>query len=303
MTSRLHITRGVPGSGKSTHARSWVDENPSRRIRINRDDLRFMLFGKYWGVDERAVTRVQDTLLRSALADGKDIILDNTNLQAKNVIDTLKIAAETHGVFVEFIDFPISFEEAVKRDAARDRTVGEDVIRSFFDRFLGGVKNPRFPETPRLPAEWSFEPHNLRVGLPDAVLVDIDGTLAHSNEYDVFDGRYFTKHGFDEIVAAAVSGFSAQANARVVIMSGRDSTYRAETEQWLADNDFGYDELHMRAVGDVRNDAVIKNELFNKHIEGRYNALAVFDDRPRVVRLWQKKGIKVFNVGLMDIEF
>ena len=303
MTSRLLIPRGVPASGKSTFALEWVNEDPKNRVRIGRDFIRFMLFGKYWGVDEKAVTRIQDVLLRAAIADGKDIILDNTNLQSKNVIDTLKIAAETRGVFVEFIDFPISFEEAVARDAKRDRTVGEDVIRSFYDRFLGGVKNPRFPEKPRLPAEWSFEPHNLRVGLPDAVLVDIDGTLAHSNEYDVFDGRHFTKHGFDEIVAAAATGFARETGANVIIMSGRDSTYRAETEQWLAQNEFNYDELHMRAVGDTRNDAVIKNELFNQYIEGRYNVLAVFDDRPRVVRLWQAKGIKVFNVGIMDIEF
>lgn len=303
MTSRLLITRGVPGSGKSTYARKWVDENPSRRVRINRDDIRFMLFGKYWGVDEKAVTRVQDTLLRAAIADGKDVILDNTNLQSKNVIDTLKIAAETRDVFVQFNDFEISFEKAVARDAARDRTVGEDVIRGFYDRFMGGVKNPRFPEVPRLPAEWVFEPHQIRVGLPSAILVDIDGTLAHSGQYDVYNGAHYINHGFDLTVASAVQGLSREAVAKVIIMSGRDSTYRRETEEWLMENEFNYDELYMRAVGDVRNDAVIKNELFETHITGRYNALAVFDDRPRVVRLWQKKGIKVFNVGIMDIEF
>lgn len=303
MTARLYITRGVPGSGKSTFAREWVEENPSRRVRVNRDDIRFMLFGKYWGVDEKAVTRVQDTLLRSALADGKEVILDNTNLQSKNVVDVLKIAAERPGVFVEFVDFPISCKEAVARDAARDRTVGEDVIRSFYDRFLGGVKNPRFPEKPRLPEEWVFQKHQHRQGLLYAVIVDIDGTLAHAGDYDVFNGHDFPHHKFDTTVALAVESLAKNAGHKVIILSGRDSAFRKNTEEWLAKHYFNYDHLYMRAVGDVRNDAVIKNELFNQHIEGNYNVVAVFDDRPRVVRLWQAKGIKTFNVGLMDKEF
>jgi len=297
MTSRLYITRGVPGSGKSTHARKWVDEDPKNRIRINRDDLRFMLFGKYGGVDERAVTRVQDTLLRSALADGKDIILDNTNLQAKNVIDTLKIAAETHGVFVEFIDFPISFEEAVKRDAARDRTVGEDVIRSFFDRFLGGVKNPRFPETPRLPAEWVFAPVVLNINLPKAIIVDIDGTLAdHTGIRSPYDATRYHLDNYHSIVGTGVRALADSIDSKIIVMSGRDETYKKETELWLQTNNFMYEEIHMRSAGDVRNDAIVKYEIVKNSLVSRYNIVVCFDDRDRVVNMLRKIGLRVWQV-------
>ena len=312
MTSTLYITRGVPGSGKSTYARKWVDENPSRRVRINRDDIRFMLFGKYWGVDEKAVTRVQDTLLRASLADGKDVIVDNTNLQSKNVIDLLKIAAEKSGVSVEFVDFPISFEEAVARDAARDRTVGGDVIRGFYNRFLGGVKKGIFPANPVLPDEWVFEPYEAVAGLPRAILIDIDGTLAHHegirSPYDV------TRYGedtFDQTVADIAWHYSQYAGktsadptrVRRVVLSGRDAAYKQDLVDWLDKHDFPVDEIYMRKVGDVRNDAVVKNELFEENIRGRYNVDFVMDDRPRVVRMWQQKGLKVLNVGIMDIEF
>lgn len=297
MTSRLYLTRGVPGSGKSTYARKWVDENPKQRVRINRDDLRWMLFGAYWGVDEKAVTRVQDVLLRAAIADGKDIILDNTNLQSKNVIDTLKIAAETRGVFVEFVDFPISFEDAVARDAARDRTVGEDVIRSFYDRFLGGVKNPRFPEAPRLPAEWVFQEVVQDETLPKAIVVDIDGTLAnHTGVRDPYDATRYHLDGYHSIVGIAVRSLADTIGARVVVMSGRDAAYKEPTVAWLEANGFEYDEIHMRPVGDIRNDAVVKHQIVVENLLPRFNIVVCFDDRNRVVKMLRKIGLRVWQV-------
>ena len=37
------LTKGLPGSGKSTWAKQIIDENPSFFKRINKDDLRAML--------------------------------------------------------------------------------------------------------------------------------------------------------------------------------------------------------------------------------------------------------------------
>ena len=44
---KIIITRGIPGSGKTTWAKDVVKEN-SNYIRINRDDLRIMLIGKWY---------------------------------------------------------------------------------------------------------------------------------------------------------------------------------------------------------------------------------------------------------------
>ena len=55
--SKLEILRGVPASGKSTHAIKRVVEGWTR---INRDDIRYAMYGRYWGptVNEDAVTDV-----------------------------------------------------------------------------------------------------------------------------------------------------------------------------------------------------------------------------------------------------
>ena len=43
---KVLVLRGLQGSGKSTFAKQWVNEDPEHRVRFNRDDIRNML-GKY----------------------------------------------------------------------------------------------------------------------------------------------------------------------------------------------------------------------------------------------------------------
>ena len=74
-------------------------------------------------------------------------------------------------------------------------------------------------------------------------------------------------------------------------MSGRKETCREITEQWLEKNNVPYDDLYMRKADDNRDDTVIKRELFEKYIKGRYNVLFVIDDRPKVCKMWQDLGI------------
>jgi hypothetical protein len=56
-------------------------------------------------------------------------------------------------------------------------------------------------------------------------------------------------------------------------------------------------ELHMRPAGDVRNDAIVKLELFDQHVRDRYRVAYVLDDRDRVVRAWRSIGLTVLQVA------
>ena len=44
---KIILTRGIQGSGKSTWAKKWVEEDPEHRVRWNNDDFRKRL-GPYW---------------------------------------------------------------------------------------------------------------------------------------------------------------------------------------------------------------------------------------------------------------
>ena len=64
-----------------------------------------------------------------------------------------------------------------------------------------------------------------------------------------------------------------------------------------------YYELHMRAEGDMRKDSIVERELFDAHIKDKYDVVAVFDDRPQMIRLWNLMGLKTFACADPYLEF
>ena len=94
----------------------------------------------------------------------------------------------------------------------------------------------------------------------------------------------------------------------ILFTSGRSDECRSLTLDWLSDSFHGWvcgDEftLLMRAEHDNRKDTIIKREIFDKHISGRYKIEVVLDDRPCVCRMWRDLGLNVVQVGNPYIEF
>src|SRR5438105_2149192 len=120
-TRVLWISVGLQGSGKTTFARQLASSEPNRWKRINRDDIRLMLYGAAHDYTnpgpERAVTSVSDAATRAAFADGFDVINDNTFLDARSRSAAHALAAE-HGnaVVVEKV-FAVPLEECLRRNA------------------------------------------------------------------------------------------------------------------------------------------------------------------------------------------
>jgi predicted kinase len=289
----LTITRGLPGSGKTT----WARQQP-RAVRVNRDDLRLMLHGGMLGQGwaEKQVTVAQRAQIEALLRSGINVISDDTNLRAKVVRELAELALHCGAdvVYRDFTDVPV--EECIARDAQRDAAarVGEDVIRGMFQRYLAGRRLP-------LPIpDLKPKPHGAYTavpGAPRAVLVDIDGTVAIMNGRSPYDMSRVGEDTPNHAVITAVRAMHA-AGHLVVYCSGRSDDCRDETEAWL-DQHVGipYEGLFMRPLGDQRRDSIVKEEIFETHIRGRYHVVGVFDDRAQVVRMWRSLGLTVFQVA------
>jgi predicted kinase len=134
----LWMTRGLPASGKSTWARAKQEELPLGEVkRVNKDDLRAMLdAGKWSPENEEFVVTLRDHVVISALALGKHVIVDDTNLAPVHEARLRQLARENNALFV-LVDFThVPLEECIQRDSVRSASVGEPVIRQMWEEFL-----------------------------------------------------------------------------------------------------------------------------------------------------------------------
>lgn len=303
----LAITRGLPASGKTTWARAWVGDNAASRARVNRDDLRWNLHGRYYGLtrdQEDSLTEVQTAAVRALLERRVSVVVDDTHLRLAHATRWAVLAAEL-GVEFEVRDFETPSGICAARDEARraagERAVGAAVIEGMADRYglhdgrwLPPVVVPTATELggpPRL-----YEPDTALTG---CWIVDVDGTLAHMRDRGPFEWNRVGEDRADERIVALTELLMNGGDRRldIVVVSGRDAVCRVETEDWLEAHEIEYHALFMRPAGDTRKDAVVKAELFWNEIVPRWNVLGVLDDRDQVVAMWRSLGLLCLQVA------
>ena len=143
---KLILTVGIPASGKSTWAKQFVLESPLTRVRVNRDDIRNML-GKYWVPQrEELVTTIEYHTVMVSLSQGYTVVLDATNLNPKFLEQWIKLAKYYNQVQIEYKNFPIELEEAIRRDALRENPVGKEVIINFYNKYNDKLTSMIIPD-------------------------------------------------------------------------------------------------------------------------------------------------------------
>lgn len=313
MPGKLIITRGMSGSGKTTWAKDFCAWEPTHRFRVNRDDLRSMLFGGYrQGYEfEQAVAAIQQSAVRELLRKDKTVVVDDTNLALKYAKAFAKLAHEEGASFEVNDEFlSVSVAECLRRDEGRDalKRVGRKVIMSQYERFVKQGLQPVVctPDCGTVP-----EPYVPLEDVQLAIIVDLDGTMALMGDRGPFE---WDRVGDDKPNKAVVqlvqwvfdysklayeyaTPASCPDGLKVIFMSGRSAVCRAETERWLAGEGFWDFELFMRPEGDNRKDSEIKLELFNAHVRDKYNVQFVLDDRNQVVQLWRNLGLTCLQVA------
>lgn len=285
---KVLFTQGLPSAGKSTWARAYCEKHTDW-VRVCRDDLRNMR-GKYWlPKQENLITEMENYCIMVALNRGYNVIVDATHLNQKDVVRKTRVIKDhyrTRGINVEFEikSFDLSIEKCIERDLKRVNSVGEKVIRKFYDLYLRQEK--------------------LKVkqdeSLSRVILIDLDGTIALHNGRSPYEYEKCDTDLPNFPVIKVIENYLSYGCGDIIFMSGREDSCKEKTLQWIQDNIQimpGEIQLYMRKTGDRRKDAIIKRELFEKHIKNNYYIDFVIDDRPQVIRMWKDLGLFVFNVG------
>ncbi|SHW54178.1 Predicted kinase [Mycobacteroides abscessus subsp. abscessus] len=300
MALKLTAMRGYPGSGKTTKAKEIAAQ--SGAVRVCRDDLRKMLHDNYHtgkAECEDQVTTAERAQVHALLQSGTSVVVDATHLEPRWLRKWAKMAAQ-YGAKFEVVDITTSALKSAANDVLRkargERHVGGEVIERMAKRHP--IQNwPKVTQvetfTPE-PVEWVED-------LPTAIIVDIDGTVAHMDGRSPYDYTQVHTDTVDEQVRWLVNSMFRK-GVMVLFVSGRDDSCRDETVKWLEYHGILFDELHMRPTGakdgngNKLPDYRVKYDLFNAHIRGKYNVRFVLDDRDQVVNLWRALGLKCLQV-------
>lgn len=147
--SKIILTQGIQGSGKTTWAKAWVAEDPEHRIRINNDDITSM-WGQPFGTSglyER-LKYFRRLMICRAMNENLDIVIDNMNLSDSSLKEIKEIVNEydrynlpdfnLDDYVIEYKDFTkVPLEVCIERDSRRENPIGKDIIINTYNKYIG----------------------------------------------------------------------------------------------------------------------------------------------------------------------
>lgn len=277
--SKCTILKWLPWIGKSHRAsEQWL-------VVINKDTIRLE---NPW-IKEDEVRKIQHEKLENLFKSWIDCILDNTHFFPWSLERAIR---ECKDIWfeVEIKDFMewvpnLRRKESILRNVKREARVPQSVIDKMY-----------------LSNYWISE----QTFWKEVFIFDLDWTLANlenrlhyiKTEWQKKDWKWFFKECWNDTVIEPVARMWRALSWPTickVIVSGRSTECAFETEKWLKDNWFEYDFILMRDERDKRDDFDVKKEIYERFLKGN-NIVWVFDDRRRVLDMWQEVGVFTFDV-------
>jgi|TARA_Y100000310_G_scaffold104533_1_gene102865 phosphoglycolate phosphatase-like HAD superfamily hydrolase len=144
--------------------------------------------------------------------------------------------------------------------------------------------------------------------MKNTIIFDLDGTLALVEErrlksikpngkldWDKFYDPSNIKYDKPNMPVVRMAQLFAEAGYNIYIFSGRSDRTKYTTRSWLTHNKIPFHKLIMRKQKNYTPDEILKERWLDKYAD-RDDVFLVVDDRQKVVDMWRKNGLTVFQV-------
>jgi histidinol phosphatase-like enzyme len=137
-------------------------------------------------------------------------------------------------------------------------------------------------------------------------IFDLDGTIANDSHRGIFLATepknwdaYYNLVEDDRPIHATIEIIKALTLFQygIIGLTARTERVRPQTEKWLASYNIKMHKLFMRAENDFRADDVVKEEILDTQILPYHDVVGVFEDRKRVIDMYIRRKIFVFDVS------
>ena len=217
------MLKGLQASSKTTFAKQYCLEHPEF-VRVSKDDIR----REFPGLKEGKVIEMETNYIENVLSNGGSVICDSTNLNPihekrfRKIVDGFNEQSPDGQCIFEINDsfLSVSLEECIERDKNRENSVGENVIRDTYNKWLRKYEHTD--------------------GLPSCCLIDIDGTIAQKGDRDIYD---YSKVILDTVIepvativryiyhGCCVGNCKSDKNIDIIFFSGRDDDSMEQTKE------------------------------------------------------------------------
>lgn len=286
---QLLILIGAPGSGKTTFAKYFI-RTEENWMRLSRDDFRMMHFtsSNISPKEEGFITHMLDASVEVLLKKHSNVLIDATHCRAEYL--NHYIEQFNHLADISFKVFDTDPEEIAERCRKRNLEAGKFISAAVQKKYLKELdelkKSFDFSMRPKTDQRTMIAVQD--GSLPKAIICDLDGTLALIDDRNPFDATHADKDNLNQPVAHTLKVF-AKEGYNILLVSGREERFREPTIRFLEKYAIPYHQLWMRPSRDYRKDSLIKREIFDAQIAGKYYVEFILDDRDQVVDMWRKE--------------
>lgn len=296
---RVTVLRGLPASGKSTAATGVLALYPETVMRINNDDLSYLLFGSSYLSHIENAAALLANLRRSILLEGlkndtvRLIIIDNTNLNVRTVAEIEALAVAFGAEFIVEDHFlSVSAEECMRRDRLRDNPVGPTVIE----------RMQRQAE--KLTAWESFRPVKTQSSGAQAkdpcFIIDLDPILRWLRDGAINDWISIYRNKLPSPAIELVKSIK-NSGVEVIGVTSLSEKHYPEASVWANVHVFPGIKLYMKEYDSNGRSAMSKFFAYENHVKANYNVMGVIGEKKELVHIWKNIAqLPTFEVSFGD---